>query len=61
MTHLLKKLKRLDALNYNEPEATGVHEKEQPPSASLKVKESIKKEGTEKQIPPAQIGIQRLR
>ena len=54
-----KKQQRFEALNDDEPEATGVQE--QLPASSLKVKKSIKKETENKQIPPGQIGIQRLR
>ena len=48
-------------MNDDEPEATGVLPEEQRPASSLKVKKSIKKETENKQIPPGQIGIQRLR
>ena len=47
-------------MNDDEPEATGIQE-EQLPASTLKVKKSIKKDTENKQIPPGQIGIQRLR
>ena len=56
-----KKTQRFEALNDDEPEATGVLREGQRPASSLKVKKSIKKETENKQIPPGQIGIQRLR
>ena len=62
MTHHKKYKKTgnwFEALN-DEPEATGIRE-EQRPASSLKVKKSIKKETENKQVPPGQIGIQRLR
>ena len=55
--HPQKKLQRFEALNY-EPEAAEVQEEQLP---TLKVKKPIKKDIENKQIPPAQIGIQRLR
>ena len=49
-------------MNDNEPEATStLPPEEQPPASSLKVKKSIKKDTANKEIPPGQIGIQRLR
>ena len=51
----------LEALNYDEPEVAGKPEEQLPPP-TLKVKQPIKKDmENNKQIPPAQIGIQRLR
>ena len=44
----------------DDPEETGIQE-EQLPASTLKVKKSIKKDTENKQIPPGQIGIQRLR
>ena len=48
-------------MNYDEPEAADEPEEQLPPP-TLKVKQPIKKDTeNNKQIPPAQIGIQRLR
>ena len=48
-------------MNYDEPEAADEPEERLPPP-TLKVKNTIKKDTeNNKQIPPAQIGIQRLR
>ena len=45
-------------MNYDEPEAADEQEEQLPPPT---LKKPIKKDVENKQIPPAQIGIQRLR
>ena len=61
-----KKQRMLDALNSyeqdvaDEPEASNIPEETQQPT-TFKVKKTIKKDTENKQIPPGQIGIQRLR